>query len=144
MKKENLILIIVAMGFLFLVMETRHSHAGTWGNHPTAYIPPVACGLGFIACLAGLAAEKKLATFLGWFMIVISSVGPLGVFYHTEGDVAQLQSMLNSNVREERLLRQDNKLGGPFEERPLLAPMSITGLSLIGGILILGNRRRTS
>lgn len=143
MKKENLILVVIALGFLFLVLETRHSHAGTWSNHPTAYIPVAACGLGFLICLAGLAAEKKLATALGFIMIGLSAVGPLGVFYHTKGDFQQLQTMLTSNVREERLLRQDNQMGGPFAEKPLLAPMSISGLALISGILILGNRRKS-
>lgn len=140
MSKDKFILLIVAMGFLFLVIETRHSHAGIWMQDAKAYIPVISCGLGFLICLAGLAAEKKLATFLGWAMILLSSVGILGVYFHTDGDVSKLQLMLNSNIRQERLA--DNY--SIFSERPLLAPMSISGLSLVAGISILGNRRRGS
>lgn len=140
MTKDKLILLIIAMGFLFLVVETRHSHAGVWTQEPLAYIPVVACGIGFLACLAGLAAEKKLAVFLGWFLILLSSVGALGVYFHTKGDLTKLQSMLTTNIRQERLA-DDYSI---FTERPLLAPMSISGLSLVAGIAILGNRRRGS
>lgn len=144
MSKDKLILLIVALGFLFLVAETRYAHAGVWIQEPKAYIPLITCGAGFICCLAGLAAEKKLATFLGWFLIILSAVGPLGVYFHTKGDVTQLQSMLTANTRQERLDRSDGMYGGPFNERPLLAPMSITGLAMIAGVSILGSRRRGS
>lgn len=140
MSKDKFILLIVALGFLFLVIETRHSHAGVWSQDPKAYIPVISCGLGFFVCLAGLAAEKKLATVLGWVMIVLSSVGALGVYFHTDGDLSKLQSMLTTNIREERLTENYSI----FTERPLLAPMSISGLSLVAGISILGNRRRSS
>lgn len=140
MTKDKLILLIVAIGFLFLVVETRHSHAGVWMQDPKAYIPVVSCSIGFLACLAGLAAEKKLSTFLGWFMILLSGIGVLGVYFHTDGDFTKLQTMLTSNIRQERLA--DNY--SIFTERPLLAPMSISGLSMVAGISILGNRRRSS
>ncbi|MFM9873639.1 MAG: hypothetical protein ACKVQS_09275 [Fimbriimonadaceae bacterium] len=144
MSKDKLVLLIVALGFLFLVAEARYAHAGIWMQEPKAYIPIVTCGIGFVCCLAGLAAEKRLATFLGWFLLALSSVGPLGVYFHTKGDLNQLQSMLTSNTRQERLDRSDGKLGGIFNERPLLAPMSISGLAMVAGISILGNRRRSS
>lgn len=144
MSKDKLVLLIIALGFMFLVAETRYAHAGVWMQEPKAYIPVVSCGIGFICCLAGLAAEKKLATFLGWFLLALSVVGPLGVYFHVKGDFTQLQSMLTSNTRLERLERSDGKLGGFFAERPLLAPMSVSGLAMVAGISILGNRRRGS
>ncbi len=144
MSKDKFILLIIALGFLFLVAETRYAHAGVWMQEPKAYIPMITCGIGFVCCLAGLAAEKKLAMFLGWLLLILSLVGPLGVYFHTKGDFNQLQLMLTSNTRQERLDRSDGKYGGIFNERPLLAPMSISGLAMVAGISILGNRRRSS
>jgi hypothetical protein len=144
MSKDKLILLIVALGFLFLVAETRYAHAGVWVQEPKAYIPIITCSIAFVFCLAGLAAEKKLATLLGWLLLSMSAIGPLGVYFHTKGDFTQLQTMLTSNTRIERVDRSSGKLGGIFNERPLLAPMSISGLALVAGVSILGNRRRSS
>lgn len=138
MNKDKFILLTVALGFLFLVIETRHAHAGLWKQDPKAYISPIACGIGFICCLAGLAAEKKLATILGWILVLLSSVGALGVWFHTQGDLAKLQTLLTSNVRQERLDHD----GQFYDERPLLAPMSISGLAIVGATVILANRKK--
>lgn len=144
MSKDKFVLFIVAMGFLFLVAETRYAHGGVWMQEPKAYIPVITCGIGFVCCLAGLAAGKKFATLLACCLFALGAVGPLGVYFHTKGDLNQLQSMLTSNTRQERLDRSDGKLGGIFNERPLLAPMSISGLAMVAGISVLGNRRRSS
>lgn len=142
MKNDKLILFFVATGFLFLLVETRYNHAGVWATHPTAYIPVVATGLGALLCLIGMVVGKKGATAIASLLVLCSVVGLLGVYYHTEGDVNRLQAMLTSNTREERVLRSQGELGGAFGERPLLAPMSITGLSLVGAICLFGTKRK--
>lgn len=142
MKNDKLILFFVAMGFLFLVVETRYNHAGVWATHPTAYIPVITTGLGFLLCLLGIAVGKKGATAIAAILLLCSCVGFLGVYYHTEGDVTRLKDMLTSNTREERVLRSQGDLGGAFGERPLLAPMSITGLSMVGAICLFGAKRK--
>jgi len=144
MKNEKLILFFLAMGFLFLVVETRHSHAGIWAQHPTAYIPVASTALGFLICLGGIFASKKVAPVLGALLIACAAVGGLGVYYHTEGDFTKLESMISSNVRQERVLRSSGELGGMFGERPLLAPLSITGLSMVGAICLFGTKRKSS
>lgn len=138
MNKDKFILLTVALGFLFLIVETRHAHAGVWMQDPKAMISPIACSVGFVCCLAGLAAEKKLATALGWILLALSSVGALGVWFHTDGDLSKLQTLLTSSVRQERLDHD----GQFFGERPFLAPMSITGLAIVGATVVLSGRRK--
>ncbi len=141
MKSEKLILLLVALGFLGLFVEIRYSHGGILAQTPSTYIPLAATALGFLAALAGMAAEKKLATICGVVMILVSLTGPGGIFFHTEGKFDRLGDTLKSNTRQERLARANGQYGGPFEERPLLAPLSITGLALIGAICLLGSKR---
>jgi hypothetical protein len=137
MKKDKFILAIVTFGFLFLTIETRHSHAGAWTSVPTAYIAPIACALAFLIGLGGLVAQGKFANILGVLMILISGVGAAGVYFHTRGDFSQLERLLSSNYRQEKVLRSQDHLGGIFDERPLIAPLSISGLSLVAAICLI-------
>src|SRR5690606_4185504 len=123
---DKFILLLVALGFLGLFMEIRYSHGGILRQTPTAYIPLIATGLGFLAALAGMAAEKKLATACGVALVIVAFAGPGGIYFHTEGKFDRMGEVLRSNTRQERLARGRGELGGPFEERPLLAPLSIT------------------
>lgn len=148
MKRDKLMLLLLAGAFGTLVIELRYYHAGVWGEHPTAYIPVITCGVAMLCCLGGLAAEKKLATMLGIVLLVCSCAGFAGVYFHTEGKLGEVATLFRGSQRQDQISRRMS--GGDRERfeaaehgRPLLAPLSITGLSLLAGILLLGQKRGT-
>lgn len=146
MKKDRLLLLLVAFGFLALTVETRYAHAGAWEENRLAMAAPLTCAVAFLACLVGVAAEKKLATFTGVILLVCAVSGVFGVLLHTRNDLGKLQTLINSNAREQRLaLSLDPKNREKLiEERPYAAPLSVTGLALLGAAILLVPRKGNS
>lgn len=146
MKKDRLLLLLVAFGFLALTIETRYAHAGAWEENALAMAAPITCAIAFLACLVGVAAEKKLATFTGVVLVACAIAGAFGVLLHTGNDLGKLQTLVSSNSREQRLaLSLDPKKQGQLiEERPYAAPLSVTGLALLGAAILLVPRKGNS
>jgi len=118
-------LIAVAAGFVTLLAELIMA-GHTRGAQLIGVVASVA---GIVLALAGLATRGKAAAWVGILMIVLSLSGLVGVAEHAEW-------------RQERFARQERyqafQTYQPYAARgergapPLLAPLSVTGLALIG------------
>ncbi|MDI9641181.1 hypothetical protein QPK87_05850 [Kamptonema cortianum] len=138
MKKDRIVLFLLAAAFATLAVELKYFHAGIWQQKPVAWIPVVTTVLAFLACLVGMAADKKLSKFLGWVLVVCSLSGLGGVYFHTEGDFKKVEKVISSNYRQdfaEKMMKEDLT-----PDRPLLAPLSLTGLCVLGAVVLLGRK----
>lgn len=141
MKAAKWMLLMLAGSFAALLVELRYFHAGIWGQNPVAYIPVATCGVALVCCLAALAAERKLAVFLGWVLILCSLSGVAGVHFHSKSSYTSFEGLLQSNVRVDRLEKGMKDQQALYQSKPLVAPLSITGLALMAAILIFSQKK---
>lgn len=147
MNRDKFLLLLLVLAFATLTIELRYMHAGVWSEHWQAYIPVATCAVAFLCCLGALAADRKLATVLGWVLLLCSLSGFAGVYFHTEGDLGQVGTVFQGSYRGDKIARamddgDDEKRERESGERPLLAPLSIAGLSLMGAVLAFSQKRK--
>lgn len=137
--KDRVLLILLAIAFLVLLVETRYIHAGIWAGDKFAMIPPITAALGFILCLVGLI--RSAMPYVGTIMFVLVAVGPVGYYFHNQDDLGGYEKLISSNLAEQRIERTLEFDGAVPDPPPALAPMSFSGLFLIGGMICVFQRR---
>lgn len=140
MTRDRILLLILAGAFLTLSVETRFYHAGVWENEPFAYVPPVTAILSFFLCL--LALGKKYKKVAGILMAVLSLTGVAGLYFHTKFEAGAFDTLLRSNLREQRVEMITDNRGMAPDEPPVLAPLGYTGLLLVGSVVCLARNKR--
>jgi hypothetical protein len=126
---RRLVLLVLAVGFLALLVETRYHHRFLVAVEPKGWIPVVASALLFAASLAVMAGRDLLRKAAACAYALGALVGLVGLYYHTDGlRPAAFARVIAAERREHR---------GP----PALAPLGLSGLALIGLILTLERRR---
>lgn len=123
--RDKLIFLALAGGFLVLFLDVRFEHRNEVQHEAKAWIPIY---YGLVASVASLLAVW-LAAKLKWVIAAVYGLGlivsGLGVYFHVDNDWANLAEILKASPKFESF--------GP----PLVAPLGIGGLAIIGLILCL-------
>lgn len=128
------------------LLEVRVLHSGVVRHEPIAWVPTIACAVGAMASVMGLVAPvlRKLAM-IGFLAVAIS--GFVGLYKHTEFQASKFQTLFAENGRLPIALAYDGEEGEreveseAEHEAPPLAPLSLTGLALIGMVVLAGGSK---
>ena len=137
-KREQLILLVLAGGFFTMAFEIRQLHRDVISEHWQAQIPIYFSFLGFMAAFAALANQRFLRSVAAALFGLGCVVGFFGLYNHSDGDPNRVvQPFFGAVVAraEDGEDEQGGKRGEKEADPPPLAPMGITGLSAIGLIL---------
>lgn len=139
---SQLILFLVAGGFLLMLIDVRHMHREILSEHWQSWIPIVISILGFFIT-AALVKIKRLK-FLA-ILIYLSGVGAglYGSYLHSEGEMNKYLDLFASKEIVAYALDKDEyeneKNENEKEESPpLLAPLGLSGLCAFGLVGALG------
>lgn len=142
---SQLILLLVAGGFLLMLIDVRHMHREILSEHWQSWIPIVISVLGFFIAVA-LIKIKRLK-FLA-ILIYLSGIGAglYGSYLHSEGEMNKYLDLFASKEIVAYALDKDEyeneKNENEKEEAPpLLAPLGLSGLCAFGlvGALSMSN-----
>lgn len=144
--KDRLLLLGIVAAFVFMGLEVRYLHAGITETEPVAWVPTVTAGLAIFICLLGLIGDKKMNKILGVILIVLSFTGLVGFYFHHGGsasetpDLTGIERVVTSDLRTDRLNRMMDG-GEAADPPPDLAPLSFTGLCLLGAMVLMVQRK---
>lgn len=144
-RREQLVFLVLAMGFFTLAFEVRHLHRDVLHEQWQAFVPiyyAIAAILGSVAALTSSGLWRSFAAAVFGIGIV---VGMAGLYFHSDGDATKLlRPFLGTVVAHAGNGDDDERRAGREEESapPPLAPMGITGLASIGLILAWPNKKR--
>lgn len=127
-KKEVLIALALAVGFALLGLEVRYMHQNMLTSEWRAWIPLVCAAVACLGCLISPWLARKGRMALSLWMLVGVVAGGFGFYFHTDGDINRASKLLEFAPRAVPVRVQS----GP----PALAPLGLSGLSLIGLILM--------
>ncbi|MCG9896072.1 MAG: hypothetical protein MH204_11420 [Fimbriimonadaceae bacterium] len=136
MKKDAWFLLIAVAGFAVFAVDIRFEHREVLAEHPVAWVPIVYCLLAVGACLFGLADRAAWKIPLMVFFGLGIGVGMFGVKEHLE-DQEQVPGMIASTLI-------GREVSGRRVEKPLIAPMGVSGLSLLALVAVTGGSRGRS
>lgn len=134
----DLVLLGAAAGFLLLTAElvlTEHSD----GLQAVAILAGIT---GALLCLGGLLVRQRWARLLAAAaLVLLSAVGPLGVFLHLGGEV-EAAAVERTAPAGLSVYNDEDDEGEKEEEEdeegvPPLAPLSLSGLALLGASAIM-------
>lgn len=142
--RNRLLFIILAGGFATLFVEVRYMHREAVLEHWQAVVPVIFSLVAVVACLLALSAKKLPQLFATAVMGLGVFVGLFGTFMHTEGEISAFSKLLSVAVAhaDDDDDEGEEDEGHEEEERPALAPISFTGLSAIGLVLLLSLPKR--
>lgn len=140
--QEKLILTILLMGFVTIFFEIRYEHRYLLedSSRSLAWIPVIASGMLAFASIVGYFPKKIARGFAMGIFALGAAVGAYGVFLHSGGQFTKIENLVLHvkpvAVYDDTTAKQDTT-GSP----PLLAPMSIGGLSLVGLVTLAGKAK---
>lgn len=142
MRQSRLVLLLVAAGFLTMLIEVRYLHRGVVLEYAVAWIPTVSSAVALVAALLAL-GEGWLRRMGAGLLAVVALAGLLGVYYHTKFRPSAFLRLFEPSPT---VARADDGETGEAEARedeeeeqpPALAPLGITGLALIGAAAAFG------
>lgn len=132
---------VLAGGFLTTAIEVRYLHRSVLGEEWQAIIPVVFCAVATVACVLAIAPSKVVRSVSAVVMLVGVVTGSYGVIVHSEGEAAAFQRLFIASIAA-RADDDDDEHGRESEEEPpVLAPLGIAGLSMIGLLVLLPGPR---
>lgn len=140
-KKDQILMFLLAIGFLAMTVELRYMHMAIAPQKPVAWIPIAVAGLGFLGSFVGVFLEKKAAKGMGALFLLLSLSGPAGLYFHTNGNVDALTSIVQTDLRVDVAMRMAE--GQSSIIPPHLAPLSLTGLFLMGAVILMSSRGKS-
>ena len=144
--KRSMILLVLAGGFFMLIFEVRDLHREVLSEHWQAQIPIWFGFLAFIATFAAMMDQRILRSVSAAIFGLGCVVGLIGLYQHSEGDPSRVLQpfigQITAYADEDRGEREEEK--GKESHPPPLAPLGIAGLSAIGLILSIPNKRGAS
>lgn len=123
MRRENVVLLFCAFGFLGLIAEVRYEHRDAVQSVRAAWIPIGYSALGALASLMAMARPGFARTVAQYILALGIGVSIAGVYLHTGGNVDKFRPYAQVWQAE------GNKVGGSWP--PPTPPLAIAGLSLI-------------
>lgn len=144
--RDKLILLVLAGGFLMLAVEIRYMHREVIADHWQGVIPLVFAPLAVVACGLAITGSRFGRWVCSLFMVLGVGVGALGAWLHSEGEAESFARLLTASITA-------RANGGEHEEErevegegepPVLAPLSLSGLSAIGLLVAFPIRARNS
>lgn len=123
MRRENVVLLICALGFLGLATEIRYEHRLVIERLQTGWIPIVYCGIGALACLMGMGKPGFLRTVAQYLLALGIGVSLAGLYLHTSGRIETLR------VYADVWTQPGSKMMANWP--PVFPPLAISGLSVI-------------
>lgn len=164
---NRVMVLLLTGGLLLLLIEIRYEHRKALGDEAAAWVPLVFTGFAVLCAITALIAWKPAGRSLLTAVFAASLfVGLAGVFFHSEGEVARVFSVLSARAvaPTETDRAQDRKRGFPGGRKiaageglyrlvdshdgeggedeaapPVLAPLAFTGIGLMG--LVATSRR---
>ncbi len=151
MRKEKLILLILLVGILLVFVEARYLHSGILSKKPFAWGSTITLPLMALACLFGFGKSRPLRTAAIVLFVVGGLSGLVGTYFHTDGLKLSRITMLAGTKpekeenkegrveRREESEERENASGEKKEEEeppPPLVALSVTGLALLGLVLL--------
>jgi hypothetical protein len=140
-KKDQLLMFLLAIGFLAMTVELRYMHMAIAPQKPVAWIPIGVAALGFLGSFVGVFLEKKGAKAMGIFFLLLALSGPAGLYFHSYGKPETLVTIVETDLRSEVAARMAE--GESSIIPPHLAPLSLTGLFLMGAVVLLAGRGKS-
>ncbi|MER3413300.1 MAG: hypothetical protein C4341_03505 [Armatimonadota bacterium] len=136
-KRDRLILLTLMGGFLMLALEARYLHRNVLNEEWQSVILPVFALLAVVACAFGLIASRLGRWVCSLFMLVGIGVGVYGAWLHSEGEVEPLTRLLTASITARADGGEDEarEEAESEDEPPVLAPLSLSGLSAVGLIV---------
>jgi len=133
--KDRLLLVLLAGGFAMLFFDVRYEHRYMLlsGGNIVPWIPVIASGVLVFACFLAMGKTVQMKTVAGTLFVLGALVGVLGVFQHTEGEMQKLTDVITQKMSRDK-----------DDHAPMIAPLSFTGLSSIGAVLVFAKPRRSS
>lgn len=143
--RDKLILLVLAGGFLTLAVEVRYLHRNVLAENWQSIIPILFGPLAAFACGFALTGSRLSRWLCSLLMALGVGVGMFGTFLHSEGEVDPFARLLTASItaranggEEERGERAEEAESEP----PVLAPLSLSGLSAVGLLIVLPTRTR--
>lgn len=140
--RDRFLLFVLAFGFAVVALELNELHRFVVKYYQIAWLPIIFCWLAFLLCLiAGFAKKPKLRKWMGVPLLAGLVIGPVGFWNHIEGEFEHLEGLL---VPAGRQVDPDDEEEEQYhgEDAPPLAPLSLTGLSLMGAMICLWDERK--
>lgn len=145
---------ILLCGFLMSAIEARFLHREAVSEESAAWIPTLVSWLGVGACALGMSRSKVAHRIAMAALALVATSGLLGLYFHTKLRpdaflelVGVRRSVSSASEREgdgddddEPSFGRTNAETESESSPPALAPLSLTGLSLLG-LLAIRQRR---
>jgi len=144
--RSKLILLVLAGGFLTMALEIRYLHREVLQEEWQAILPLIFCPVAALACGLALFNSHAARYSCSAVMALGAVVGLYGVLLHSEGKVEPFQRLFTASIiakadEGEEEEREHGKAEAEGEDGPpVLAPMSLTGLSIVGLLVALPGR----
>jgi hypothetical protein len=123
--KEKLILLILGGGFLITALEVRYLHRFALLEYPLAWSPIVYGIIAAVACFIALGIKQRPAWPLAVIFFLGIPVSGIGMYMHMEDHPNALRKLVGMPISGK------DRGDGP----PVLAPLSLGGLAMIGLVL---------
>ena len=126
---NRLLVLLASIGFAFLLADTTIEHWSMFNQELMVFIPLIFCVVGIMLGVFTVYIWKE--KLIRWFQILLFIsiiVGVAGVYFHIEPFEEE------TNLTAEEIEHEANE-----KEKPLLAPLSFSGLAFIG---LLGTMRK--
>lgn len=127
MQPLRLAFLILTAGFAMMLVEVRFVHMNLLREYPIAIVAVIASTLGLVASVLGLV--QKGAVFGKVLFGLVAVSGVVGFFKHIDGHPERIPGLLTGSYQMETA-----QLGAM---PPLLAPLSLSGLALVGFALLM-------
>ncbi|HEY0868279.1 MAG TPA: hypothetical protein VGE01_12910 [Fimbriimonas sp.] len=146
MKREKLVFLILAGGFLTTFLEVRYLHQDVLSEEWVGWVPVLLTPVLVVASLLALSPARALRAFAMAALAIGAVAGVAGFYFHSDGlELSHMSPYFTARVSEPgtivaRADGDDEEEGGYTDTRrkkrtdepPLFAPLGITGLALIG------------
>lgn len=138
--RTTLLFLVLAGGFATMAVEIRYLHRDVLGEEWQAAIPVVFSATAFVACVMALSPARWLRTVVAAVMACGVFFGGYGTLLHSNGEPAAFQRLITAAIVA-RADDDDDSERGSESEPPVLAPLGIAGLSMVGFLLALPGRK---
>jgi hypothetical protein len=148
---NRLIVVLVAGGFAFLLVETRLEHLDVINHHPLAVLPLAFSFIGLVlAAITAWRWKEPAIRALQVFLMLVALVGVTGLVLHNsdrfEGEQHEMGALPPEQLKDAGPPKEgtNGNQGQPPRPRkkhfpPMLAPTAFIGIAAVG---LLGTSRR--